>query len=58
MAGLPPRARRYASLVAWAAMHGLTMLALDGQLERLSNQERDEVVDRLVRMVEAGLLAG
>src|SRR5205807_853730 len=58
VAGLPPRARRYASLVAWAAMHGLTMLALDGQLERLSNQERDEVVDRLVRMVEAGLLAG
>jgi AcrR family transcriptional regulator len=57
-AGLPPRVRRYASLVAWAAMHGLSMLALDGQLDRLSDQERDEVVDRLVRMVDAGLLAG
>jgi AcrR family transcriptional regulator len=57
-AQLPPRARRYASLVAWAAMHGLSMLALDGQLDRLSDKERDEVVDRLVRMVDAGLLAG
>jgi AcrR family transcriptional regulator len=57
-AGMPPHARRYASLVAWAAMHGLSMLALDGQLDGLSDQERDEVVDRLVRMVDAGLLAG
>jgi AcrR family transcriptional regulator len=57
-AGLPPGARRYASLVAWAAMHGLSMLALDGQLDRLSDHERDEVVDRLVRLVDAGLLAG
>ena len=58
VARLPPRARRYASLVAWAAMHGLSMLALDGQLDRLSDRQRNEVVDRLVRMVEAGLLAG
>jgi AcrR family transcriptional regulator len=58
VAQLPPGARRYASLVAWAAMHGLSMLALDGQLDGLSDGERDEVVDRLVRMVEAGLLAG
>lgn len=57
-AGLSPPARRYASLVAWAAMHGLSMLALDGQLDGLSDQERDEVVDRLVRMIDAGLLAG
>jgi AcrR family transcriptional regulator len=56
-ARLPPRARRYASLVAWAAMHGLSMLALDGQLDGLSDRQRDEVVDRLVRMVDAGLLA-
>lgn len=57
-ARLPPRARRYASLVAWSAMHGLSMLALDGQLDRLSDRERKEVVDRLVRMVDTGLLAG
>jgi AcrR family transcriptional regulator len=57
-ARLRPRARRYASLVAWAAMHGLSMLALDGQLDRLSDKQRNEVVDRLVRMVDAGLLAG
>jgi AcrR family transcriptional regulator len=57
-ARLPPRARRYASLVAWAAMHGLSMLALDGQLDRLSDRQRDHLVDRLVRMVDAGLLAG
>lgn len=57
-ARLPPRARRYASLVAWSAMHGLSMLALDGQLDRLSDKQRDEVVNRLVRMVDAGLLAG
>ncbi|HET6867823.1 MAG TPA: TetR/AcrR family transcriptional regulator [Solirubrobacteraceae bacterium] len=56
VARLPPRARRYASLVAWSAMHGLSMLALDGQLDRLSDQQRDEVVQRLVRMVDAGLL--
>jgi hypothetical protein len=30
---------------------------LDGQLDRLSDQQRDEVVQRLVRMVDAGLLA-
>jgi AcrR family transcriptional regulator len=58
VARLPPRARRYASLVAWSAMHGLSMLALDGQLDRLSDQQREEVVQRLVRMVDAGLLAG
>ena len=57
-ARLPPRARRYASLVAWSAMHGLSMLALDGQLNALTDKQRDEVVDRLVRMVDAGLLAG
>jgi AcrR family transcriptional regulator len=57
-ARLPPPARRYASLIAWSAMHGLSMLALDGQLDRLSDRQRDEVVDRLVRMVDAGLLAG
>ncbi len=56
-AGMPARARRYASLAAWAAMHGLSTLALDGQLDGLSDPERDEVVDRLVRMVAAGLLA-
>lgn len=57
-AQLPPRARRYASLVAWAAMHGLSMLALDGQLDRLSDRQRQQVVDRLVHVVDAGLLAG
>ena len=34
------------------------MLALDGQLDNLSDREREQVVDRLVRMVDAGLLAG
>lgn len=58
VARLAPPARRYASLVAWAAMHGLSMLALDGQLDGLSDGEREKVVDRLVRMVDAGLLAG
>jgi AcrR family transcriptional regulator len=57
-ARLPPRARRYASLVAWAAMHGLSMLALDGQLDGLSDRQRAEVVNRLVRLVDTGLLAG
>jgi AcrR family transcriptional regulator len=58
VARMPPGARRYASLVAWAAMHGLSMLALDGQLDSLSDRQRDDVVARLVRMVDAGLLAG
>ena len=57
-ARLPAGARRYASLVAWSAMHGLSMLALDGQLDRLSDLQREEVVQRLVRVVDAGLLAG
>jgi hypothetical protein len=39
-------------------MHGLSMLALDGQLDRLSDQQRRQVIDRLVHMVDAGLLAG
>ena len=57
-ARLGPEARLHAELVAWSAMHGLSMLLIDGEPKGLPEQQRNEVLDRLLSTVEAGLLAG
>lgn len=52
---LPEQHRPGAELLAWSAVHGLAMLALEGPLRSLSPEVVDELVPRLVRMVDLGL---
>ena len=55
-AGALPRARRPgAEYLAWSAVHGLAMLALEGPLRRLDRAELDVIGQRLLDMVEKGL---
>ncbi|MFG2902195.1 TetR/AcrR family transcriptional regulator [Streptomyces zaomyceticus] len=39
---------------AWSAVHGLSLLLLEGPLRRLSSQRRDAVVDTTLAMVVSG----
>ncbi|TAL66220.1 MAG: TetR/AcrR family transcriptional regulator [Burkholderiaceae bacterium] len=58
-AGLLPAARRPgAEFMAWSAVHGMAMLMLDGPLRGLGDAECEALAERLVAMVEQGLLAG
>jgi AcrR family transcriptional regulator len=52
---LPAEERDGAELLAWSAVHGLAMLALEGPLRDLPRSAIDELVPRLVRMVDLGL---
>ena len=52
---LPPSEREGAELLAWSAVHGLAMLALEGPLRDLPRHAIDELAPRLVRMVDLGL---
>lgn len=52
---LPPSEREGAELLAWSAVHGLAMLALEGPLRDLPRSAIDELAPRLVRMVDLGL---
>lgn len=52
---LPPAERPGAELLAWSAVHGLAMLALDGPLRYLPPAMLEELTPRLVRMVDLGL---
>ncbi|NYI00609.1 TetR/AcrR family transcriptional regulator [Cupriavidus plantarum] len=55
-AGLLPSGRRPgAEYLAWAAVHGLAMLALDGPLHGRPAEEIDALSQRLLEMVEQGL---
>ena len=57
-AGLLPRARRPgAEFLAWSAVHGMAMLMLDGPLRGLDDGACRALAERLVVMVEQGLLA-
>jgi len=47
-----------AELLAWSAVHGLAMLALEGPLRDLPPGAVDELAPRLVRMVDLGLGLG
>lgn len=52
---LPEEHRPGAELLAWSAVHGLAMLALEGPLRSLPHEMVDELTPRLVRMVDLGL---
>ena len=57
-AGLLPRAQRPgAEFMAWAAVHGMAMLMLDGPLRGLGDDECQALAERMVAVVEQGLLA-
>ncbi|MET9951186.1 TetR/AcrR family transcriptional regulator [Streptomyces sp. NPDC006339] len=51
----PPRAARPAAeAAAWSAVHGLSLLLLEGPLRRLPAQRRDDVVECTLAMVVSG----
>ena len=52
---LPAAERPGAELLAWSAVHGLAMLALEGPLRDLPAGAVDELAPRVVRMVSLGL---
>jgi hypothetical protein len=47
--------RTGAEYLAWSAVHGLAMLALEGPLRRLSRADLRRIEQRLLTMVEQGL---
>ncbi|WP_329125989.1 TetR/AcrR family transcriptional regulator [Streptomyces sp. NBC_01465] len=54
---MPERNRPAAEAAAWAAVHGLSMLILDGPMKRLPEAVQDVAIERTVAMVTAGLIA-
>jgi AcrR family transcriptional regulator len=52
---LSPEDRLAADVVCWSAVHGLSVLLLDGPLSDLSPEERDAVLEKLLVIVEQGL---
>ncbi|CAN5238988.1 TetR/AcrR family transcriptional regulator [soil metagenome] len=56
--GVLPSARRPdAELMAWSAVHGLSMLLIDGPLKHLDRRQADAAGQQLLDHVEAGLLS-
>lgn len=54
----PPRPPRPAAeAAAWSAVHGLSLLLLDGPLRRLPAQRRADVVESTLAMVVSGTRA-
>ncbi len=53
---LPNERRMGAEYLAWSAVHGLSMLFIDGPLRQLSPAQRQIVSQRLLDMVEKGLV--
>jgi AcrR family transcriptional regulator len=52
---LSPRARPLGELVAWSAVHGLSMLVIEGPLRALPPAQQEQALERLCDVVEAGL---
>lgn len=52
---LPPERRLGAEYLAWSAVHGLSMLVIDGPLRKLSPTQVRVIGQRLLDMVEQGL---
>jgi AcrR family transcriptional regulator len=50
-----PRRRPFAEMAAWAAVHGLAVLLIDGPLARLPQEVREAVVDRTLNMIIEGI---
>jgi AcrR family transcriptional regulator len=55
---LPLVRRSNAEYLAWSAVHGMAMLAIDGPLRRLSAKQFDALGERLLEMVEQGISRG
>jgi AcrR family transcriptional regulator len=53
--GLALERRENAEFAAWASVHGLSMLLLEGPLRDVSEGERDALLTRLLDTVERGL---
>jgi AcrR family transcriptional regulator len=53
--GFPLERRANAEFTAWASVHGLSMLLLEGPLRELPEDERDTVLTRLLDTIERGL---
>jgi AcrR family transcriptional regulator len=53
--GLAPERRPNAEIAAWAAVHGLAMLLIDGPLRALSVPDREIARARLLDTIERGL---
>ncbi|MFJ7566240.1 TetR/AcrR family transcriptional regulator [Herminiimonas sp. NPDC097707] len=54
---LAPERRPGAEFLAWSAVHGLSMLLIDGPLRVLDAQQAEAIGQRLIDMVELGLPA-
>jgi AcrR family transcriptional regulator len=55
-AGRMPASRRpYAEIAAWSPLHGLCLMFLDGSLALPGDEQRDEVIERVLDVVAAGL---
>lgn len=52
---LTPEARLGADVVCWSAVHGLSVLLLDGPLRELSAAEQQGCVEKVISTVEIGL---
>ena len=55
--GMAPELRPYAEFAAWSAVHGFSMLLLDGPLRELPALEREAALNRTLETVERGLRA-
>ncbi len=51
---LPPERRPFSDVAAWAAVHGLAVLLLDGPLRHLDPTQQAAAVTRLLDIVAAG----
>ena len=52
---LAPERRAFTDVSAWAAVHGLAVLLLDGPLAELGPEEQQAAINRLLDLVDAGL---
>jgi AcrR family transcriptional regulator len=52
---LPPERRPNAEFLAWATVHGLGMLVIDGPLRGLDDRMVDYATERLLDMVDRGI---
>lgn len=50
-----PENRPAAEVAAWSAVHGLSLLILDGPLDRVPVDQRDAVIERTLTTIVAGL---
>jgi hypothetical protein len=54
---LSPERRPWAETFAWASVHGLAILLLDGPLQQCSAPEQEQIIERVLDNVAAGLIS-